>query len=531
MEHVTLIRPDARPPSSRGISSLPPDLLEQVRGRVRLLAMLLLVSFAFDPIVYFGALGAATLFDKHLDNDAFARLPFQLVHVAAVAASAILMWVAGKRRVSASRLLTIALAYSIVICFAIGMMTFWGIYLDQGVLPNLTWVPAVVILFPLIIPGPPRRMLVASITAGAMAPLALLILDLMGKVEGAAGAYAPAIVGSTFAVFFASMGSRVVYRLGREVVAARELGSYRLEEKLGQGGMGEVWRARHHMLARPAAIKLIRPSLSADARPGAAEDLRRRFEREAQVTASLRSPHTVTLFDFGVMEDGAFYYAMELLDGLDADTLVKRFGPFPAERVVSVLRQVCHSLSEADSRGLVHRDIKPANIYLCRYGEEHDFVKVLDFGLVKSLEDSGGNDSGAALTRENMVHGTPGYIAPEQALGKAELDGRVDIYATGCVAFWLLTGHTVFSADTPMGLLLQHVNTPAAAPSTRAKQPVPPALDQLVLACLEKNPNDRPQTARELSRRLGEIELSNEWTEERAREWWAKHLPPASREK
>ena len=527
MEHVTLIRPDARPPSSRGISTLPPDLLEQVRGRVRLLALLLLVAFAFDPVVYFGAWGLATAFGKQIDSDAFARLPFQWVHLATAAASAALMWVTGKQRVAASRLLTIGLVYSVVICFVIGLMTFWGTYLDQKILPNLTWVPGVVILFPLIVPGPPRRMLVAAIAAGAMAPLTLLILDLWGKVEGASDAYAPAIVGSTLAVVFSSMGARVVYRLGREVVAARELGSYRLEEKLGQGGMGEVWRARHHMLARPAAIKLIRPSLSADARPGATEDLRRRFEREAQVTASLRSPHTVTLFDFGVMEDGAFYYAMELLDGLDADTLVKRFGPFPAERTVFVLRQVCHSLSEADSFGLVHRDIKPANIYLCRYGEEHDFVKVLDFGLVKSLENGAGTDSGASLTRENVVHGTPGFIAPEQALGKTELDGRVDLYATGCVAFWLLTGQTVFSADTPMGLLLQHVNTPAAAPSTRAKQPIPAALDQLVLACLEKNPNDRPQTARELSRRLGEIDFANEWTEERAREWWAKHLPPA----
>lgn len=156
-------------------------------------------------------------------------------------------------------------------------------------------------------------------------------------------------------------------------------------------------------------------------------------------------------------------------------------------------------------------------------------MKVLDFGLVKALGDGGGSDSSAALTRENVVHGTPGFIAPEQALGKSELDGRVDIYATGCVAFWLLTGQTVFTGDTPMGLLLQHVNTPAPAPSTRAKQPIPPALDQLVLACLEKNPNDRPQTARELSRRLGEIEFADPWTEERAREWWAKHLPAAQR--
>src|SRR5262249_35542916 len=199
-------------------------------------------------------------------------------------------------------------------------------------------------------------------------------------------------------VGFAYVGARVIYGLGREVAVAREMGSYRLEEKIGQGGMGEVWRARHRMLARPAAIKLIHPALAADGRLGRFADLRRRFEREAQVTASLRSPHTVGLYDFGVANDGSFYYVMELLDGLDADTLVKRFGPLPAERVVHVLRQICHSLSEADSRGLVHRDIKPANIFLCRYGEEHDFVKVLDFGLAKAFTDGSAGEDGEAAT-------------------------------------------------------------------------------------------------------------------------------------
>lgn len=524
MGHVTLIRPDAHPSSSRGISSaLPPDLLEKVRGRVRLLALLLLVAFAFDPVFFFSDWGLATLRHKPKGSEFFVGLPFQWVNLAAVAASAALWRVAGNRRVSASRLHSIGLAYSIVICFVIAMISFWQFYLDKGILPNLTWVPGIVILFPLIMPGPPRRMLAAAITAGAMAPLALFLLDIMGKIEGTAGAYGPAAVGSALAVGFSYMGARVVYGLGREVVAAREMGSYRLEEKLGQGGMGEVWRARHHMLARPAAIKLIRPSLTADARPGAAEDLKRRFEREAQVTARLRSPHTVNLFDFGIMDDGAFYYVMELLDGLDADTLVKRFGPFPAERVIYVLSQVCHSLSEANSYGLVHRDIKPANIYLCQYGEDHDFVKVLDFGLVKALGEDNGRTSGATLTHENVVHGTPGFIAPEQALGKADLDGRVDIYATGCVAFWLLTGQTVFSAATSMGLLMQHVNEPAVAPSTRTKMPIPVALDRLVLECLAKNPDDRPQSARELARRLGAVDGLNEWTEERAREWWAKH--------
>jgi eukaryotic-like serine/threonine-protein kinase len=287
--------------------------------------------------------------------------------------------------------------------------------------------------------------------------------------------------------------------------------------------MGEVWRARHRMLARPAAIKLIRPSVMLDTRSAVSEGAQRRFEREAQAIASLRSPHTVELFDFGVADDGTFYYVMELLDGLNADELVRRTGPVPAERAIHMLRQICHSLSEAESCGLVHRDIKPANIFLCRYGEDYDFVKVLDFGIVKAAEDS--RKTGAALTMESVVHGTPAFIAPEQALGGSTLDGRADIYATGCVAYWLLPGELVFTADTPLALLMHHAHTAPIPPSARTELSIPPALDRLVLSCLAKNPADRPQTARESSRRLATVDGADAWTEDRAREWWGQHQP------
>jgi serine/threonine-protein kinase len=521
-EHVTLLRPDTRRPESGGISrALPPDLLEQVRSRVGLLAMLLLIAFAVDPIIYFGIWASARVTGRALPVDFSAGLPFQYVSFGAVVASAGLWWVARNRTVSPSLLHTIGLAYEIVICFIIGVVTCWPYYLYHGVLPNLTWVPAVVILFPLIMPGPPLRMLAAAVAAAAMSPLAILVLDLAGKVTANTDSYVSATLGATLAVVFAYMGARVVYGLGRDVAHARELGSYRLEEPLGSGGMGEVWRARHRMLARPAAIKLIRPSLLRDGHPGALA----RFEREAQAIARLRSPHTVTLFDFGAADDGSFYYVMELLDGLDADKLVRRFGPLPAERAISLLRQVCHSLSEADSYGLVHRDIKPANLFLCRYGEDCDFVKVLDFGLVKALGEPALGDS--ALTREDMIHGTPAFMAPEQAMGEASLDGRADIYATGCVAYWLLTGQPVFTAETAVGLLVQHANTPAAPPSSRTEMPIPASLDRLVLSCLAKDPAQRPQSARELARRLDEVEGAHAWTEERARQWWARYLPAA----
>jgi serine/threonine-protein kinase len=327
-------------------------------------------------------------------------------------------------------------------------------------------------------------------------------------------------------VGMAYVGARVVYHLGTEVKRARELGSYRLEEKLGEGGMGEVWRARHRMLARPAAIKLIRPSVSGGAGAGVSEEAVRRFEREAQVIARLRSPHTVELFDFGMATDGAFYYAMELLDGLDADSLVQRFGPTPPERAIHVLRQVCHSLSEAHSCGLVHRDIKPANLFLCRYGEEYDFAKVLDFGIVRAVRDPA--DTSPVHTRGNAVRGTPAFIAPEQVMG-TDVDGRADIYATGCVAYWLLTGQLVFTAATPLALLLHHAQTPPTPPSARTDRPIPAALDDLVLSCLAKDPAKRPQSARELSRRLAEVDGANAWTQERAQEWWAAHQPAMPR--
>ena len=250
----------------------------------------------------------------------------------------------------------------------------------------------------------------------------------------------------------------------------------------------------------------------------------RRFEREAQVTAGLSSPHTVQLFDFGVADDGRFYYVMELLNGLDLEMLVRRHGPVPAERMIYLLRQVCHSLAEAELRGLVHRDIKPANLFVCRYGGEDDFVKVLDFGIAKRAPDM--SETGVLdLTRDNVVHGTPAYIAPEQFAGATVVDGRADIYAVGCVAYFLLTGQLVFTADTPLGQVAHHAHTQPVPPSERSELPIPPALDRIVLECLSKHPKDRPQSAKELSRRLAEIGGTEQWTEDRARAWWNAHEP------
>jgi serine/threonine-protein kinase len=248
-----------------------------------------------------------------------------------------------------------------------------------------------------------------------------------------------------------------------------------------------------------------------------------RFEREARATATLRSNHTVELYDFGLTDDGAFYYVMELLDGLSLQDLVVRFGPVSAGRVIQILRQVCHSLGEAHSRGMIHRDIKPANIFVCRLGPDVDFVKVLDFGLVTAPTDRGTDLT--QLTMEGVLAGTPAFMPPEVAEG-AQPDGRADIYALGCVGYWLLTGQLVFEGDTPLSVLMQHARDTPVPPSERTEIEVPEDLEEIILACLSKNPGDRPGTIAELDQSLAAIE-DDDWGRDAAQEWWNLHMATA----
>ena len=518
-EQVTLMRPEPRDSTGRNLSSgFPPDLLSQSAARLRILALL----YAF---VFF----MAGIFPALLFPGDRARFLGSFVQwgpgVIAIAAALLVAAVIRSSRLPLSTAMNIGLAFEIASSYGIAAAEFadpMGLEMHQGML-GLSWVAVWIVLFTVVVPTSPRRAVLAALASVSSVPVIVGLLMASGVTslrldpgQFFFGLVFPYIL----VVGMAYVGARVVYNLGTEVKRARELGSYRLEEKLGEGGMGEVWRARHRMLARPAAIKLIRPAVAGNARAGVSEEALRRFEREAQVIARLRSPHTVELFDFGIAADGTFYYVMELLDGLDADSLLRRFGPTPPERAIYLLRQVCHSLSEADSCGLVHRDIKPANIFLCRYGEEYDFVKVLDFGIVGAVRDS--EDTSPERTQENAVHGTPAFIAPEQAMG-GKLDGRADIYATGCLAYWLLTGQFVFTAENAMGLLLQHAQAAPTPPSARIDRAIPRALDDLVLSCLEKDPEKRPQSAKELSLRLAEVEGASAWTQDRAREWWAMH--------
>jgi serine/threonine-protein kinase len=306
----------------------------------------------------------------------------------------------------------------------------------------------------------------------------------------------------------ATLISNVTFHLRRSVARARRLGQYTLLEKIGEGGMGVVYRAEHEMLRRPTAIKLLPPQ-------SAGERSLRRFEREAQLTARLTNPHTVSVYDYGRTPEGAFYYVMEYLDGVDLERLVREAGPLPPGRVVHILRQVCEALAEAHGAGLIHRDIKPANILLSESGGISDFAKVLDFGLVKEVDES----DRARLTHEDVVAGTPQYLAPETIQAGNTPDPRSDLYALGAVAYYLLTGAPIF-AGRPLQVIQSHLNASPEAPSARLGRTLPAKLERLVLECLEKDPNLRPESAQALLDRLAACDDVEPWSADEARRWW-----------
>ena len=386
----------------------------------------------------------------------------------------------------------------------------------------LSWTTILILVYSMVASHTPRRMLVAALIAASLDPLALWFANLRGVPTPSVAEILVMVWPNYSCALVAMLPSRLLHRFGRKLRDAQALGSYRLVELLGRGGMGEVWRAEHELLARQAAIKLVRPEVLGARSEAEAQSLLRRFEREAQATAALSSPHTINLFDFGATNDGSFYYVMELLAGRDLESLVREFGPLPAWRTVYLLRQVCHSLADAHARGFVHRDIKPANIYVCRLGLDFDFVKVLDFGLVKVKDRV--MDMQTLATMEHTTSGTPAYMAPEAILGDADVDRRADVYALGCVAYYLLTGQLVFEADTPMKMFVQHLQAQPVPPSQRTELPIPPELDAFVLACLEKDPNKRPQSARDLFE-MATACCSDGWTNRQARAWWEVHLP------
>jgi serine/threonine-protein kinase len=420
--------------------------------------------------------------------------------------------------------LTIVYVFTITITIAAGeVSSAW--WTDGRRIDGLPWVSMWILLVPIVIAIPWGRHrggeIGRALFLSAIPPFILYLGTKWFDVPDAPLiAYLDFTVPSIIAAALAVILARMMYRLRKQAREAQRLGSYVLEEQIGSGGMGEVWRASHNMLVRPAAIKLIRPEMLKQAMGTAEASVVDRFQLEAQATANLRSPHTVELYDFGVAEDGTFHYVMELLEGLDLERLVKRFGPLQPGRVAFLLEQACDSLADAHANGLIHRDIKPANIYACRVGIRTDFVKVLDFGLVK-WTDTG--DESLALTTEQAVLGTPAFMAPELVAGEPA-DHRMDLYSLGCVGYWLLTGQLVFQAEGSLAMAVAHVNKAPVPPSERSELGIPEELEGIIMDCLAKDPSDRPQTAAELAARLASCD-SGDWTNEAAREWWDTHLP------
>lgn len=509
-------------PRSTTPVTLPLDFLGDASKRLGWVSLFYAFAFTFAYFV--------PMLTWRMDGGGLSS-PNSAVALLCMGISVVVFVLSRSRRMKPTVLLDIGLAYEIVGSFGISMAEFWGIFeewspdlMTGGEWAGIPWECVWIVIFPLIAPSTPRKTLLASLGAASTGPLAI-------RLSQAFGASSPDLdwyflmrffVFSTYlCAFLAIFTNRVMYGIGRNIQRAREIGSYHLSELLGSGGMGEVWRAEHRLLARPAAVKLIRPEvLGRD--EISRRDALRRFEREAQATASLRSHHTVDLYDFGVTEDGSFYYVMEILDGSSLEELVKRFGPLPAERAVYLLRQVCHSLAEAHEVGLIHRDIKPANIYVCRQGRDRDFVKVLDFGLVKAVRDK--QAGGTQLSMRGVVVGTPGYMAPEMAVGEKEIDGRADIYSLGCVAYWMLTGLPVFEGENALATVMGHVKEPPVRPSDRTELPIPKSLEDIIMSCLEKSPDSRPSGAAELEELLAGCD-EGKWTGVKAFEWWEMHLP------
>jgi serine/threonine-protein kinase len=319
------------------------------------------------------------------------------------------------------------------------------------------------------------------------------------------------------AVLLATLGSRLIYGLQRQVSAATQLGQYTLEAKIGEGGMGTVYRGHHVMLRRPTAIKLLRAD-----RIGA--NTVDRFEREVQHTSQLAHPNTVAVFDYGRTGDGVFYYAMELLDGMDLEQVVRKHGPLPPGRTIEILIQVCGALQEAHERGIVHRDIKPANVILCEHGGVPDIAKVVDFGLVKELTQD------ALTTNENIV-GTPAYVAPETITDPSAISAAADLYALGAVGYFLLSGRRVFEGANVVDICIQHV-TAEPKPLSQSALHVPAELEAVIMRCLRKKPQERFASATAVAEALRAIDTAD-WSEQAALAWWAerrdaRHATPSA---
>jgi len=383
----------------------------------------------------------------------------------------------------------------------------WGAFAGIFAVFHVTMARAI------IVPSTPLRTLLITGESFVGLLISQLLLPRSPAMDPLPGwlAVIPSLTWSATVTALATLASKVIYGLQERVFEARRLGQYTLEEKIGAGGMGEVYRASHAMLRRPTAVKLISGEVD--------EEQLRRFEREVQLTARLNHPNTISIYDYGRTPDGTFYYAMELLGGLTLEQLVQRHGPQPPRRVIHILQQVCGALREAHDAGLLHRDIKPANAILCNRGGLFDLVKVLDFGLVKQVT----GDARVSLSNAEAIVGTPLFMSPEEISTPGAVGAHSDLYSLGAVGYFLLCGEPVFTGSNVIEVCGHHLHTPPPPLSERAAPTVPGDLERVLLDCLAKAPDARPASAQALAERLRGCTDASAWSEQDARAWWRTH--------
>jgi serine/threonine-protein kinase len=486
------------------LGSLPQSPDEELRFVQDRVALLGKVTFFISGMFLIAVTAADTL--RHVER----VQPLGRISHALGTVIALVLWqvLHQKRTFSANTLLGFDLLGTLCICVSfVGMGQFavqpYGYYTAMLAVTHVSITRA------MVVPSEPRRTLLLGLFsfAGFLVMRATLPLtpDLV-LVGGRARGVIEAALWSTAGVAVATVSSKVIYGLQQRAREALQLGQYTLEEKIGQGGMGEIYRARHAMLRRPTAVKLLLGD--------GTEAQLRRFEKEVQLTARLTHPNTISIYDYGRTPDGVFYYAMELLEGLTLEELVERHGALPAGRAIHLLLQVCGALHEAHQSGIIHRDIKPANIFLCRRGEIADFVKVLDFGLVREVKSS----EETSQSNVDAVVGTPLYMAPEAIREPDTVDALADLYGLGGVAYFLLTGKPPFHGKSVLEVCAHHLHSVPAPPSEHA--PVPKDLEKIILSCLQKAKSGRPVSARDLSQRLAGCADAGSWTSQDAEAFW-----------
>jgi eukaryotic-like serine/threonine-protein kinase len=424
-----------------------------------------------------------------------------------------------RHALSIAALYRIDLVYAVFIGISFGASAALSEELRPAAYAALVYGSFTVFTRALVVPSSGRRTAIVSICTWVPMLAAAVWLGATSEQELPGPAFVlGCLVFGAVAIALATTGSRIIYGLRRQVSEAMQLGQYTLDRKIGEGGNGAVYRARHALLRRPTAVKLLLPDKVG------AENLDR-FEREVQHMSQLTHPNTVAVFDYGRSPDGVLYYAMEYLAGVDLENLVRRHGPQPSSRVIDILVQVCGALQEAHDAGIIHRDIKPANIILCERGGVADVAKVVDFGLVKEIT----RDTSASA---QIILGTPAYVAPEAVTDPSRIGPAADLYALGCVGYFLLTGHRVFEGKSAVDLCIQHVTAAPRRPTEVAPIRLPPALEDLILRCLAKAPADRFESASQLAEALESIPRAPDWDRAEARRWWrefrARHEAPPS---